>query len=84
MKRFFQKHNIDAVNSMLTAGEKLEEKGDLVDAYFLYKALTAIDPECKACRSHMGQVMTKLEKKGIEISIKTPEGDSNIINKLQH
>lgn len=63
----------DSINEILKRGEELEKKGNIVDAYFLYKGLTEIEPTCKACRSHMGQTLVKLQDQGIEISIKQNE-----------
>lgn len=65
-----QHTSTDPINDILKKGESLEKKGKMVDAYFLYKGLTEIDPSCKACRSHMGQALVKLQDQGIEISIK--------------
>lgn len=59
----------DSIDMMLSEGEKLEKKGNLVSAYFLYKALVDIKPECKACRLHMGKVLVALEDAGIKISV---------------
>jgi hypothetical protein len=71
MKNFFSEKNsnnvpnkepsINSINEMLKQGERLEQQNKLLDAYHLYRGLTSIKPDCKACRAHMGQVMTKLE-----------------------
>lgn len=65
-----QHTSTDSINEILKKGEELEKKGNIIDAYFLYKGLTEIEPTCKACRSHMGQALVKLQDEGIEISIK--------------
>lgn len=69
------------INAALRAGEELEEKGNAIGAYFLYRGLVEANPTCKACQSHMGTAGVKLRHAGIKVEVEQVVQSEATINK---